>query len=60
MVYELTPQLLGTDGSTLLTDKDAIYERLTDYFNGLCNRRSTMNNNPAMSGLTNSQLSVKQ
>ena len=37
--------LLSTDGSTLLTDKDAILERWTEHFNGMFNCPSTVNDN---------------
>ena len=34
--------LLGADGSTLLTDKDAILERWTEHFNSVLNRPSSI------------------
>ena len=37
--------LLSADGSTLLTDKDAILERWTEHFNSVLNRPSSVNDN---------------
>ena len=37
--------LLSADGSTLLTDKDAILERLTEHFNSVLNRPLSVNGN---------------
>ena len=37
--------LLSADGSTLLTDKDAILERWTEHFNIVLNRPSSVNDN---------------
>ena len=41
---EATP-LLSADGSTLLTDKDAILKRWAERFNSVLNRPSTVSNN---------------
>ena len=43
-IYGPTP-LLSADGSTLLTDKDAIFQRWTEHFNSVLNRPSSVNNN---------------
>ena len=40
----VTP-LLSADGSTLLTDKDAIFKRWAEHFNSVLNRRSSVNDN---------------
>ena len=40
--FGATP-LLSADGSTLLTDKDAILERLAEHFNSVFNRPSSVN-----------------
>ena len=37
--------LLSADGSTLLTDKDAILERWAEHFNSVLNRPSSVNDN---------------
>ena len=37
--------LLSADGSTLLTDKDAILEWWAEHFNSVLNRPSSINNN---------------
>ena len=37
--------LLSADGSTLLTDKDAILKRWAEYFNSVLNRPSSVNDN---------------
>ena len=37
--------LLSADGSTLLTDKDAILKRLAEHFNSVLNRPSSVNDN---------------
>ena len=37
--------LLSTDGSTLLTDKDAILKRWTEHFNSVLNRPLSVNDN---------------
>ena len=37
--------LLSADGSTLLTDKDAILKRWAEHFNSVLNRPSSVNNN---------------
>ena len=37
--------VLSADGSTLLTDKDAILERWTEHFNSMLNRPSSVNDN---------------
>ena len=37
--------LLSADGSTLLTDKDAILKRWAEHFNGVLNRPSSVNDN---------------
>ena len=37
--------LLSTDGSTLLTDKDAILKRWAEHFNSVLNRPSSVNDN---------------
>ena len=37
--------LLSADGSTLLTDKEAILERWAEHFKSVPNRTSTVNNN---------------
>ena len=42
--YGATP-LLSSDGSTLLTDKDAILEKWAEYFNSVLNRTSSVNDN---------------
>ena len=42
--YGVTP-LLSADGSTLLTDKDAILERWTEHFNSVLNRPSSVSDN---------------
>ena len=39
------PPLLSVDGSTLLTDKDAILERWAEHFNNVLNRQSSVNDN---------------
>ena len=41
---DATP-LLSADGSTLLTDKDAILKRWTEHFNSVLNRPSSVNDN---------------
>ena len=41
----VTTQLLNEDGSTLLTDKDAILKRWAEHYNSLLNRPSTINDN---------------
>ena len=38
-------QLLSADGSTLLTDKDAILKRWAEHFNSVPNRPSSVNGN---------------
>ena len=38
-------QLLSADGSTLLTDKDAILKRWAEHFNSVLNRPSSVNDN---------------
>ena len=38
-------QVLSADGSTLLTDKDAILERWAEHFNSVLNRPSSANDN---------------
>ena len=40
-----TTPLLSADGSTLLTDKDAVLERLAEYFNSVLNRPSSVSDN---------------
>ena len=40
-----TTPLRNADGSTLLTDKDAILERWAEHFNSVLNRPSTINDN---------------
>ena len=37
--------LLSADGSTLLTDKDAILKRWAEHFNSVLNRQSSVNDN---------------
>ena len=37
--------LLSADGSTLLTDKDAILKRWAEHFNSVLNRPSSINDN---------------
>ena len=37
--------LLSADGSTLLTDKDAILKRWTEHFNSVLSRPSSVNDN---------------
>ena len=37
--------LLSADGSTLLTDKDAILKRWAEHFNSVLNRPSSVNDN---------------
>ena len=37
--------LLGADGSTVLTDKDAILKRWAEHFNSVLNRPSSVNDN---------------
>ena len=37
--------LLSADGSTLLTDKDAILKRWVEHFNSVLNRPSSVNDN---------------
>ena len=37
--------LLNADGSTLLTDKDAILKRWAEHFNSVLNRQSSVNDN---------------
>ena len=38
-------RLLSADGSTLLTDKDAILKRWAEHFNSVLNRPSSVNDN---------------
>ena len=38
----LVPPLLSADGSTLLTDKDAILKRWVEHFNSVLNRPSSV------------------
>ena len=38
-------QLLSTDGSTLITDKDAILKRWAEHLNSVLNRPSSVNDN---------------
>ena len=40
-----TTPLLSTDGSTLLTDKDAILKRWAEHFISVFNRPSSVNDN---------------
>ena len=42
--FGATP-LLSADGSTLLTDKDAILKRWVEHFNSVLNRPSSVNDN---------------
>ena len=49
--------LLSADGSTLLTDKDAILERCAEPFNSVLNRPSSVNDN-AINRLTQIECNV--
>ena len=45
MAQRVLEPLLRADGSTLLTDKEAILKRLAEHFNSVLNRPSSINEN---------------